>query len=269
MKCRPFLKWAGNKYHCLEPILNVLPKGLRLIEPFAGSAVVCMNTEYADNILAEDNADLIRLYHYLQQDGLSFITYCQKLFQSQHNHPEQYYRFRQQFNHMRPSKRRAALFLYLNRHGYNGLCRYNASGHYNVPFGRYVKPYFPYQEMVRFHQKSNQIQLMHADFRQTFALAQPNDVIYCDPPYVPLQQSSNFSTYTGKKFTEADQLALLDCTLAAVQRGITVILSNHDTSWTRHHYRAADISSFPVRRMINCKSNQRVPVQELLAIFRP
>lgn len=269
MKCRPFLKWAGNKYHCLESILNVLPKGIRLIEPFAGSAVVCMNTAYSDNILAEVNPDLISLYQYLQKEGGAFIAYCQKWFQAQYNQADTYYQCRQQFNCMRPSKRRAALFLYLNRHGYNGLCRYNASGHYNVPFGRYVKPYFPHQEMLKFHHKSQQIQLMHADFRQTFALAQAGDIIYCDPPYVPLPQSSNFSTYTGKKFTEADQLALLDCTLAAVQRGITVILSNHDTPWTRAHYHAAEISSFPVRRMINCKSNQRMAVQELLAVFRP
>jgi DNA adenine methylase len=86
---------------------------------------------------------------------------------------------------------------------------------------------------------------------------------------VPLPQSSNFSSYTAKKFTEKEQFALVDCALDAVQRGVTVIISNHDTPWTRQHYHAADITSFPVPRMINCKSNQRVPVQELLAIFRP
>jgi DNA adenine methylase len=269
VKCRPFLKWAGNKYHCLEPILNLLPKGSRLIEPFAGSAVVFMNTAYPDSMLAEDNADLVRLYQCIQKEGSVFIDYCQKWFKEQYNNPDDYYRFRQQFNQMRPSRRKAALFLYLNRHGYNGLCRYNASGDYNVPFGRYIKPYFPYQEMLRFYQKSQQVALIHADFRKTFTLAQPDDVIYCDPPYVPLLQSSNFSSYTGKKFTEKEQFALIDCAIEAVKHGVTVIISNHDTPWTRQHYHAADITSFPVRRMINCKSNQRVPVQELLAVFHP
>lgn len=268
-KVRPFLKWAGNKYHCLESILNALPAGSRLIEPFAGSAVVFLNTDYSNNILAEDNADLIRLYQCIQKEGTTFINYCQKWFTPQNNHAEPYYQFRQQFNQLYQSRRRAALFLYLNRHGYNGLCRYNASGIYNVPFGRYHKPYFPYQEMLRFHQKSQQVQLLHGDFRKTFVLAQPNDVIYCDPPYVPLQQSSNFSAYTGKRFTETEQIALLNCALEARKQGITVIISNHDTPWTRAYYAAAEIQSFPVRRLINCKTNQRLPVQELVAIFKP
>lgn len=269
IKSRPFLKWAGNKYHCLEAILSALPDASRLIEPFAGSAVVFMNTEYSDNILAEENADLIRLYYHIQKEGLPFIKYCQKWFIQRNNHADVYYELRQQFNQLRLSRRRAAIFLYLNRHGYNGLCRYNSSGYYNVPFGRYLKPYFPYQEMMHFHQKSQSTRLLHADFRKTFALATPKDVIYCDPPYVPLQQSSNFSAYTAKKFTEKDQIALVQCAVEAKKRGITVIISNHDTAWTREHYGAAEISSFPVQRLINCKTNQRQPVQELLAIFRP
>jgi DNA adenine methylase len=268
-KVRPFLKWAGNKYHCLSPILNTLPQGMRFIEPFAGSAVVFMNTHYSDNLLAEDNADLIRLYHYIQTEGPAFIEYCRKWFVPKNNHPDQYYQFRQQFNQLRHSRRKAALFLYLNRHGYNGLCRYNSKGTYNVPFGRYKKPYFPYHEMLQFYQKSQGAKFIQADFRKTFALAQANDVIYCDPPYVPLQQCSNFSAYTAKKFTENDQIALVHCALAAVNKGSTVIISNHDTAWTREYYHAAEIQSFSVRRMINCKTNQRLPVKEILAVFRP
>lgn len=268
-KIRPFLKWAGNKYHCLTPILSSLPPAARLIEPFAGSAVVCMNTHYPTTVLAEDNADLIRLYQYIQQEGLAFIEYCRTWFTPKNNQATQYYQYRQQFNDLRRSRRRSALFLYLNRHGYNGLCRYNAKGIYNVPFGRYTKPYFPLQELVHFQQKSQSIKLIHADFRKIFSLAQAGDVIYCDPPYVPLQQYSNFSTYTGKKFTEQDQLDLLDCAITAANQGSTVVISNHDTTWTRQYYQGAEIQSFPVRRMINCKAQQRIPVQELLAIFRP
>ena len=269
IKCRPFLKWAGNKYYCLEAILNALPHATRLIEPFTGSAVVSMNTDYSDTLLAEENADLICLYRWIQKEGVTFIRYCQKLFTQNNNQADVYYQLRQQFNELRLSRRRAALFLYLNRHGYNGLCRYNSRGYYNVPFGRYRKPYFPYQEMIHFHQKSQSISLLHADFRKTFTLATSNDVIYCDPPYVPLQQSTNFSAYTGKKFTELDQIDLIGCAIEATKRGITVIISNHDTPWTRQKYHAATITSFPVQRMINCKTNQRLPVQELLAIFRP
>ena len=161
------------------------------------------------------------------------------------------------------------MFLYLNRHGYNGLCRYNQKGIYNVPFGRYKKPYFPHAEMLCFHQKSQNTTFLHGDFRHTFSKAKPGDLIYCDPPYAPLQQISNFSSYTNKKFGEQEQIDLAELAIHAVSRGITVVISNHDTAFTRHHYRFSEIKSFPVRRSISCNPENRIAVQELLAIFRP
>lgn len=267
MKTRPFLKWAGNKYHCLDHLLQTFPEASRLIEPFTGSAAVFMNTDYPSYVLAEGNRDLVILYYYIREEGLEFIEYCRRWFVDKYNSADMYYQCRDEFNRLRKSRRKAALFLYLNRHGYNGLCRYNSKGYYNVPFGRYKKPYFPYREMQLFYQKSQCATLVHGDFRTTFLLARKGDLIYCDPPYSPLKQSSNFSAYTGKKFTDNDQISLANCAIDAAHRGITVMISNHDTEFTREQYRDAEITSFPVRRFINCKSNQRVPVQELLAIF--
>ncbi|HVT63384.1 MAG TPA: Dam family site-specific DNA-(adenine-N6)-methyltransferase [Legionellaceae bacterium] len=269
MKTRPFLKWAGNKYHCLDHLLRTFPEASRLIEPFAGSAAVFMNTHYASYLLAEDNADLIALYQYIQQEGIKFIHYCRRWFLESNNTPEVYYHYRNEFNTLKKSRKRAALFLYLNRHGYNGLCRYNAKGFYNVPFGRYRKPYFPYQEMLFFYQKSQSAVFIHKDFRKTFLMAKEGDVIYCDPPYAPLKQHSNFTMYTGKKFGDTEQKILAVCAREAAKRGIFVLISNHDTEFTREQYDNAEITSFPVRRMINCKSSQRMPVKEILAIFRP
>jgi len=269
IKTRPFLKWAGNKYSCLDNLLTTFPQEApRLIEPFAGSAAVFLNTDYPHYLLAEQNRDLILLYRYLQTEGSKFITYCHRWFVKKNNTPEAYYHWREEFNRLRASRKKAAIFLYLNRHGYNGLCRYNTSGRYNVPFGRYPKPYFPQHEMMVFHQKCQNITLTQGDFRKTFLLANKGDLIYCDPPYAPLKQASNFSAYTGKRFTDDDQRDLARCALDAAQRGIIVMISNHDTAFTREQYRDADITSFQVKRMINCKTNQRAPVQELLAIFR-
>lgn len=268
-KVRPFLKWAGNKYRCLDHILSSFPKAPRLIEPFTGSAALFMNTDYPNYLLAEDNADLIALFYHLQQEGVAFIEYCQRFFVEKNNNKDRYYEYRACFNELSDKRQRAAHFLYLNRHGYNGLCRYNSSGRYNVPFGRYKKPYFPAEEMRLFHKKSQSARFLHGDFSQTFLQAAEGDVIYCDPPYAPLNQTSNFSTYTSKKFTEVQQVILADCAKAAVDRGITVLISNHDTEFTRDLYRQANIKSFPVSRLINCKKNQRTPAQELLAIFTP
>ncbi len=267
-KIKPFLKWAGGKYRCLEHVLSSLPQAECLIEPFAGSGVVFLNAAYSRYILAEGNSDLVALFLLIQDDGESFIDFCEQFFCPANNEPEQYYTLRAAFNHCTDPTLRAALFLYLNRHGYNGLCRYNLKGGYNVPFGRYKKPYFPRKELRAFHQKSQCATMVHADFRATFANANPGDVIYCDPPYAPLPQCSNFSSYTSKKFGEAEQIALATCAIHSANRGITVIISNHDTAFTRHHYRNSNIKSFPVRRSISCNTSQRQDVNELIAVFR-
>ncbi len=267
-KTRPFLKWAGSKYRCIDNVLASFPPAKRLIEPFTGSGAVFINAQYPHYLLAEVNQDLVFLYHQLQQEGESFINYCEHFFSPENNSSSNYYLLRQRFNQCTDPRDRAAFFLYLNRHGYNGLCRYNHSRIYNVPFGRYSKPYFPRQEMMYFHQKSQQATFIHSDFRQTFSSAEPGDLIYCDPPYAPLLQHSNFSSYAGNKFGEQEQIALAELAMDSANRGITVIISNHDTDFTRHHYRHSEIQSFPVKRFISCQAENRMAVQELLAIFR-
>lgn len=266
-KTRPFLKWVGSKYNCLDQILASLPQGNRLIEPFAGSGVILMNTQYSSYILAESNSDLIKLFKTLQKEGESFIDYCQQYFHPQTNQKDFYYEMRSQFNSLQSSKKKSALFLYLNRHGYNGLCRYNSQGIYNVPFGLYLKPYFPRKEMRLFHKKSLQVDFIHNDFRKTFQMAKPGDVIYCDPPYVPLQEYTKPVNYTEKQFSNEDQIELAELAEQTAAKGIPVIISNHDTEFTRLHYKNAQIRSFPVSRWINCRSDQRQPVTEIIAVF--
>jgi len=267
-KLRPFLKWAGSKYNCLQEVLSALPNGNRLIEPFAGTCVVFMNTQFSSYLLAENNQDLVQLYLALQQQGEEFIAYCNSFFKPENNNKEIYYQIRSHFNTLSYDIERAATFLYLNRHGYNGLCRYNSSGGYNVPFGLYVKPYFPFKEMMSFFEKSREAQFIHNDFRSTFAQAQRGDIIYCDPPYVPFSEHSKPFSYTRNQFLTHDQIELAELAQETAAKGIPVIISNHDTEFTRTHYKKAKIKSFPVSRWINCHVNERKPVSELIAVFK-
>lgn len=218
-------------------------------------------------MLAEANQDLIILFNLVKNEQTAFIDYCRQFFSSQNNHSIRYYELREQFNHCQNPYKRAALFLYLNRHGFNGLCRYNQKGVYNVPFGRYNNPYFPQTELNFFYEKSQNATFIHQDFQETFKLARTGDLIYCDPPYSPLIQHSNFSAYTQKKFGDQDHILLAKLAKDAANRGITVILSNHDTEFTRHHYEGATIKSFDVKRTISCQGHRRTAVKELLAIF--
>ena len=162
---RPFLKWAGNKYRIVDRIKSALPKGERLVEPFVGSGALFMNTDYAEYLLADVNADLISLFQIVQEQGEPFIDYCQTFFTPEKNDKEQYYKYRDLFNTTTDLIEKGALFLYLNKHGFNGLCRYNQSGGFNVPFGTYVKPYFPRKEMCFFYQKAKNVTFVCADLR--------------------------------------------------------------------------------------------------------
>ncbi len=229
--------------------------------------MVFLNSNYESFLLAERNSDLVVVYKYIQLEGLAFIEECASLFRPENNQEHQYYLLREQFNHCKNIRRRAQLFIYLNRHGYNGLCRYNKSGAYNVPFGRYIKPYFPLAEMVHFYHKSSGATFVESDFRATFALSQPGDVIYCDPPYVGLSKSANFSAYTAGGFGEKEQVDLAQLAIACAEKNCSVIISNHDTPLTREYYKTAKLVSFPVMRNISCNPKKRVAVQELLAIF--
>lgn len=142
-KNRAFLKWAGGKYPLLNDIEKHLPQGECLIEPFVGAGSVFLNTRYSRYILADINSDLIDLYNIVKTRTAEYISAAQAMFVPANNNAEIYYQLRTEFNQCREPLRRAVLFLYLNRHGYNGLCRYNLKGEFNVPFGRYKKAVLP------------------------------------------------------------------------------------------------------------------------------
>ncbi len=264
---RPFLKWAGNKYRVLKHILPQLPVGEQLIEPFAGSCAVFLNTDYPRYLISDVNPDLIRLFKILQREGELFINYAQKFFTPQNNSEQRYYQLRQQFNSTTNDRKKAALFLYLNRHCYNGLCRYNKSHQFNVPFGRYKRPYFPAREMHSFHIKAQLAEFVCQDFGKTVSQAQRSSVIYADPPYIPLNTTSRFTGYSSNGFDLNEQEELARTAEQATQRGVSVLISNHDTPFARKIYRNATLMHFNVRRSISCNGQQRNEVAELLALF--
>ncbi|MEM1243766.1 MAG: Dam family site-specific DNA-(adenine-N6)-methyltransferase [Pseudomonadota bacterium] len=264
---RPFLKWAGGKYELLRHIKKFLPKGKRLIEPFAGSACVFLNSNYSQYLIADNNVDLINLYKILQTEGRTFIKECKQLFSSRNNTSEAFYCLRDEFNKSNDPRRRSMLFVYFNRHGFNGLCRYNSKGKFNVPFGKYEKPMLPSERMLTFHKKSQAATFVHSDFATIMAQADQGDVIYCDPPYVPLSKTANFTNYSSDSFTYPEQIKLAELARKCAAKGIHVIISNHDNPQTRKLYHDANKISILVRRNISANGKNRQKVKEILAVF--
>lgn len=264
---KPFLKWAGGKYKIIDRIQQVLPNGRRLIEPFAGSGAVFLNIDFEEYLIADINADLINLYQQVQEHGEEFISYASALFTQENNTETAFYNLRCEFNSCTDIARKSALFVYLNRHCFNGLCRYNSKGQFNVPFGRYSNPVFPTVEMLNFHEKSKRTVFEVADFKTVMEKADIGSVIYCDPPYAPLTTTANFSSYTKQGFTLSDQQALADHAQKLVARGIPVVISNHDTEQTQLLYAKARIISFNVQRFISSNTKNRHKAAELIALY--
>jgi len=270
-KHRSFLKWAGGKYGLSDVIAKMLPRGDRLVEPFVGAGSVFLNTDYSKYLLNDINQDLINLYQFLKDQPQVFIDDAAKLFTPEHNQAECYYQLRKEFNGTTDSYYRSLLFLYMNRHGYNGLCRYNKSGGYNVPFGKYKRPYFPEAELAYFAEKAQKATFVCQGYRQIFTTAEKGDVFYCDPPYVPLSKTASFTSYAGNGFGLDEQADLANAAEEVLDSsGIPVLISNHDTIWTRKIYQHANKikSSIKVARTISQKGNSRKKVAELLALYK-
>lgn len=264
---KPFLKWAGGKFRVVPKILELLPKGKRLIEPFVGSGAVFINTEFDRYMLGDSNADLINLFLQLQNEGEAFVSYASTLFNVENTAEESYYVLREAFNNTNDIRYKSALFVYLNKHCFNGLCRYNAKGGFNVPYGGKRNPSFPKLEMLGFIEKAKNAEFRHIDFVKVMETAELGDVVYCDPPYVPLSDTANFTSYSKGGFSLDEQNKLAEMALRLQNRGIPVIISNHNTDYTQKIYKDAQIHEFDVQRHISCDGTNRNKAKELIAVF--
>jgi DNA adenine methylase len=268
---KPVLKWAGGKTKLVPRILEALPKGSRLVEPFCGSCAVSLNADYPAYLLADTNQHLI--YFYEQMLGVEdFVDLTKDYYVESRNTRGAYEIIRDRFNKAPVNAvSQPRRFLYLNRHCFNGLWRVNKKGHFNVPFGKYKAPYYPEKEILHFKEHFQETsEWFYAPYPTTFSLLEPGDVVYADPPYLPLSDTADFTGYTAGGFGVDDQRSLALCAEEARDKGIPVIISNHDTPLAREIFGGASkIDSFPVRRSIAAKGASRGEVHEILAHYLP
>lgn len=257
------LKWAGNKTAVMPCLKKHLPAGPRLVEPFAGSCAVMMETDYPHYLVADINPDLINMYQQIKDDVLGFIERAKHLFNT-FNTEDGYYDSRDYFNHDCDPEWRAALFLYLNRHGYRGVCRYNKRGIFNVPYGNYKKPYFPETEIRAFAEKAQRATFICAGYEETLAQLLPGDVIYCDPPY-----DGTFSGYHTAGFGEDDQYRLASVLGRRSSEGHPVVASNSDTLLIRSLYRNFTLHKITAARSMGVAAGESKSAAEVIAVSKP
>lgn len=251
---RPPLKWAGGKRWLVPRLLKLWTAAnqQRLVEPFCGGLSVALALQPSLALLNDINPALINFYQQLSK-GLKIDLPLE-------NDIDCYYRYRQEFNELNQQQadatRAAQLFYYLNRTGYNGLCRFNKSGGFNVPFGRYKSIHYQ-TDLSAYRQQLSAWEFSNTDFEQL--MLQPGDFVYADPPYdVP------FTQYSRQGFNWQDQQRLAEW--LSRHQG-PVVLSNQATDRIKKLYRQLGfkLTFVDAPRSISCKGNQRVAVREVLA----
>ncbi|EHK5470627.1 Dam family site-specific DNA-(adenine-N6)-methyltransferase [Escherichia coli] len=266
---RSIFKWAGGKFGVLEQIFRYLPEGNRLIEPFVGGGAVFMNAGYQENLLNDVNADLINFYKTLQREEHSLITLAHRFFLD-YNTREGYLAVRNAFNkQVYDDLHRAAAFLFLNRHCFNGLTRYNQAGEFNVGYGKYKTPYFPLQEMEAFLGAEGRSEFVCGDFAAVIEAAGEGDVIFCDPPYEPLPNTEGFTNYSGHDFKFEEQKRLVSLLTDAHRRGAKVLITNSGAPNIRELYHDSGFRVEPLfaRRSVSCKGDTRGVAHDVLGIL--
>lgn len=251
---KPPLKWAGGK-RWLVPYLYKIWKEhshRRLVEPFAGGLAVTLGLNPERALLNDINQHLVNFYSHLK-NGLSVSLDFQ-------NDVETYYKFRNKFNTLlvkgkHDSKEAAQLFYYLNRTGFNGLCRFNQSGRFNVPMGRYKKISYK-DDFSEYEDAFKRWDFTNKDFEELDI--KPSDFIYADPPY-----DVQFTQYAADGFTWNDQVRT--AVWLSKHKG-PVVLSNQATPRIKELYESLGFSlTYTMApRMINCTGN-RGKVEEIIA----
>ncbi|EBY9021142.1 Dam family site-specific DNA-(adenine-N6)-methyltransferase [Salmonella enterica subsp. enterica serovar Oslo] len=267
--CRPFLKWAGGKFGVIDDLLAHMPHGHRLIEPFAGGGSIFLNAGFDEAIVSDACQDLILTYQVMQREPLALIDKANVMFR-EGNNPEYFDDIKVRFNRRDMTQmERAAAFIYLNRHCYNGLMRYNRQGEFNVGFGKYRQPYFPLAELEAFSAVASRCTFAVADCNDTVALAGEGDVVFCDPPYEPMPGKSGFTNYSGQSFRFDDQVRLAQSLKAAHQRGASVVITNSGAPAIRELYTSMgfDVRPLRARRSISCTGETRETVTDIIGVL--
>jgi DNA adenine methylase len=264
----PILKWAGGKRQLLPEILSLFPKNysdLDYHEPFVGSGAVFFTISPKKGSINDSNQYLVNFYQIVRDYPEELIGEASKY----RYEKETYYNLRTRFNEEILSDiERAALFLYFNKTGFNGLWRVNSRGKFNVPFGRYKNPTIVPKDRIRnSSQMLKNIKILCTDFSYIVDFANKGDLCYFDPPYEPVSKTAYFTSYTAKGFNMKEQERLSDICHKLDEKEVKFVLSNSHIKQIVELYDSNPnfrIKIVKANRKINSRADKRGPVNEIL-----
>ena len=270
---KPFVKWAGGKRQ-LIPILNEnLPKSFgTYYEPFIGGGALLFHILTERNAqkcsISDLNSDLVLTYTTIRDkiDGLiSSLKNHEKNYQK--DSKTYYYSVRE--SNPRSEIEKTSRLLFMNRTCFNGLYRVNSKGKFNVPLGRYTNPNIVNEDNLRSVSailNTSKVAIKCRDFESVLRDAKKGDLVYFDPPYQPVSNTANFTSYTNKSFTYDDLHRLSELCLKLDSKGCKVLLSNSDSEEVAKIFsdKPWKINKIQANRSINSNSKKRTGHFELL-----
>lgn len=264
----PFLKWAGGKTQLADVLLGYGPPSFETYhEPFVGGGALFFRL-YRERkirraVLSDVNAELVDTYCAVRD----CVNEVMRLLAAFPHRADFYYELRARDPWSLTPPERAARMIYLNKTGYNGLYRVNRRGQFNVPFGRYKSPqYLDERNLLAVHQALQNVEIVCSPFDAVVERAARCDLVYFDPPYVPLSPTANFTAYAAGGFGLREQERLRDVCVELARRGVHVLLSNSDTPLVRALYQPPYFTTYEVfaNRAINSDRAKRGKITELV-----
>ena len=268
----PFVKWAGGKTQLLDVIVSHMPENYgRYYEPFVGGGALLFKLQPSSFSINDSNEELISIYKCFQDEEL-FQKLKEELVVHEQNHNEEYYySIREKDKNTdfvnQPLYKRAARAIYLNKACFNGLYRVNSKGYFNVPSGKkktvncFDRDNF---EDLRNFFKTRKSVITCEDFEKAIKNAKVGDFVYFDPPYDTWEDKESFTSYSKDSFGKEEQKRLAKVYKELADKGVYVMLSNHNTAFIRELYKDFHINVVPAKRMINSKADGRGEVEEVL-----
>ena len=291
MIAKPFVKWAGGKGQLLKEIEKYYPFDNGIItkyaEPFVGGGAVLFdilsNYNLEEIYISDINAELINTY-VIVRDYIEELIKLLKKYQLEYvpldteDRKSYYMAKRERFNDLKVNGNeaenieKAALMIFLNKTCFNGLYRVNKKGLFNVPMGAYKNPLICDEKNLRkVSEKLKNVRIVCGDYRKSEDFIDEHTFVYFDPPYRPLTETASFTAYTENLFNDEKQIELAEFVESMHKKGAKIVVSNSDPKNSNTEdvffdkiYSAHKIKRVEATRMINCNSESRGKIKELL-----
>lgn len=270
----PFVKWAGGKRQILSLIREKLPKYFnRYFEPFVGGGAVLFDLQPQNAIINDINESLINSYISIRDHPKEFIEYLEILDSELitcNDRNKFYYKARDLYNYKLSQSifdlELASLFVFLNKHCFNGLYRVNKKGLFNVPYNGGTSSSYDMNNIINMSLYLNNVNILLGDFEDACKSATEGDFIFIDSPYVPINDTS-FISYTNEGFDINNHKRLSYLFKELTNRGCYCMLTNHNTELIWSLYSDYNVTIIPVKRLINSDSSKRTGEEVIITNY--